>query len=223
MDFNVNALGTLNLLRALKGHPAKLIFASTAHVYGEPRYLPIDEEHPICPKSPYAISKYAAERYCFTYGRKMGVQVVVMRLFNTYGPGQDLGFVIPDLIYKLTKNPSRLSVRGTGNEVRDFIYVSDVVKALVKAMDHGEDGECYNVGSGIGVSISELVSLLINIMGLHTCEVVFEGKETYGKLTAIIADISKIRVAFKWSPIISLEEGLKLTICELQKSIKTSS
>ena len=217
MDFNVNALGTLNLLRALKGHPAKLIFTSTAHVYGEPQYLPIDEEHPICPKSPYAISKYAAERYCLTYGRRMGIQVVVMRLFNTYGPGQSLGFVIPDLIYKLMKDPSKLLVRGTGNEVRDFIYVSDVVKALVKAMDHGENGECYNVGSGTGVSISKLVSLLVNIMGLHACEVVFERGGTHGKPTAIIADISKIRAALKWSPVTSLKEGLKLTIHELQK------
>jgi len=211
-DFEVNVLGTLNLLRALKDRPVKLVFTSTAHVYGEPCYLPIDEAHPISPRSPYAISKYAAERYCLVYGRKHGIQVTIIRLFNTYGPGQGPGFVIPDLVHKLVKNPNRLVVRGTGKEVRDFVYISDVVSALVKAMSNGEDGECYNVGSGVGVSISELVSLLIDILGLRSCEVTFEGSNVAGTPSAIIADITKAKNHLRWTPIISLKEGLKLSL-----------
>ena len=211
-DLSINVLGTLNLLRALEGRPPRLVFISTAHVYGEPQYLPIDERHPICPMSPYAISKYAAERYCLTYGRRRGIEVVVMRLFNTYGPGQNLGFVIPDLIHRLLENPDRLVVYGTGEEVRDFIYVSDVVSALIKAMEHGEEGECYNVGSGSGVSISELVSLLIEAIGVRPREVVFTKKGGTGRPNAIIADISKARRSLKWEPVVGLKEGLKRTV-----------
>ena len=211
-DLSINVLGTLNLLRALEGRPPRLVFISTAHVYGEPQYLPIDERHPICPMSPYAISKYAAERYCLTYGRRHGIEVVVTRLFNTYGPGQNLGFVIPDLIHRLLENPDRLVVYGTGEEVRDFVYVSDVVSALIKAMERGEEGECYNVGSGSGVSISELVSLLIEAIGVRPREVVFTKKGGTGRPNAIIADISKAKRSLKWEPVVGLKEGLKRTV-----------
>jgi len=208
-DLKINTLGTLNLLKALKGRNVKLIFTSTAHVYGEPQYLPIDERHPINPKSPYAISKYAAERYCLIYGRKLGLKVVVVRLFNTYGPGQSLGFVIPDLIHRLINNPEELLVYGTGREVRDFIFISDVVNALIKVMECEVEGECYNIGSGVGTSISKLISLLIKITNIRPRKITFTKRNTSGKPSIIIADISKAKRELKWKPLVSIEEGLR--------------
>lgn len=167
-DAQTNIMGTLNIWHAIKGCPVrKFIYASSMAVYGNPRYLPIDEEHPKEPLSPYGISKLASERYCLNLGPQMGIDTVVLRYFNTYGPRQTLTpyvGVITIFINKLLEHKSPI-IFGNGNQIRDFISVKDVVEANMKAMDVDCSGEVFNVGAGIGTNINKIADTLIQKMG----------------------------------------------------------
>ncbi|MBL8132607.1 MAG: GDP-mannose 4,6-dehydratase [Anaerolineae bacterium] len=167
-DLRENLLNTFNLLEAVreaKERP-KLISASSAAVYGNPVRLPIREDDPTVPISPYGVSKLAGERYLAVYSQLYDIAAVSMRFFSVYGPRQKKQVVF-DLLRKIEANPHDIEVYGDGTQTRDFAYVMDIAHALVLAAERAPGrGEAYNVASGETTSIGQLVSALCEVCGV---------------------------------------------------------
>ncbi len=215
--FEINTAGTVNVLEAVRRSSTvqKLVFVSTAHVYGAPRYLPIDEAHPLQAQEPYAASKLAAEAFVSAYGSAYGLPVAIGRLFNVYGPRQHPDFVIPSIINQaLAKNTLSL---GNLTPTRDFTYVDDVVEALMQLGAAGTG--IYNVGSGVEVSIETLVTLIARILDKRVATVSSRAQRRSDdiEIDRMWADIAKIR-ALGWSPHVGLTEGLGRTIAWFKQS-----
>ena len=209
-DFETNALGTFNVLKlSLDFGVEKVVYASSAAVYGEPVYVPIDEKHPLNPISPYGASKLSGERLGFAYFKTYGLPFVAMRIFNTYGPRQRR-YVMHDFLRKLRENPNRLEVLGTGEQIRDFCYVKDCVEAFVLACKSSNAvGEAFNIAGGNPISIRDLAFLMAKILGLDgRTKVVFTRESWKGDIVKLYADISKIKNKLGFEPKIGLEEGI---------------
>jgi len=209
-DFETNALGTFNVLKlSLDLDVKKVIYASSAAVYGEPEYTPIDEKHPLNPISPYGASKLAGEKLGFAYYHTYGIPFVSMRIFNTYGPRQPR-YVMFDFLKKLRTNPNKLEVLGTGEQVRDYCYVTDVTNAFILAAENENAvGEAFNVAGGNPITIKELAELMVKILGLdRNTEIYYTGKSWKGDIVKLVADISKAKNKLGFRPEVSLEEGI---------------
>lgn len=202
-DFETNALGTFNLLEAsIVSQVEKFIYASSAAVYGNPVYTPIDEKHPLNPISPYGASKLAAERMGFAFNETYGLQFTAIRIFNTYGSRQPR-YVIYDFIKKLRQNPKRLEVLGDGNQVRDYCSISDMVDAFILVAEKGEG--VYNAAGGQPITIRELAELIVSKVS-PDAQIVYGGRTWRGDIKTLVADISRLRgLGFK--PKVSLREG----------------
>ena len=212
-EMRVNAEGTVNLLKCIADFnpSAHVVFASSAAVYGEPNYTPVDEKHPTEPVSPYGISKLASEQYVKVYNREFGIKSTIGRIFNTYGPRQSR-YVIYDLIQKIKNNRNQLEILGNGSIIRDYAYVSDTVDALILISEKGQIGDVYNIAGGNPISISELSSLILTELDLEgKTAIMYSGASWKGDITKMIADITKLRkLGFK--PRITLKSGIKLTL-----------
>lgn len=208
-DFETNALGTFNLLEAAVSFSVeRFIYASSAAVYGKPAYIPIDENHPLRPISPYGVSKLSGERMGIVFKDLYGLNFVSARIFNAYGPRQPR-YVMYDFFHKLRKTPEKLEVKGTGSQIRDFCYVSDVVNALILIIEKGKD-DCYNVASGKGVTIKELAELFVSLVS-PGARIIYGESTWKGDIPVLLADITKLeKIGFK--PLISLRNGVKRTI-----------
>ena len=162
-DVRTNVMGTVMLLDCMKESGVKrFIYASSMAVYGDAKYLPIHERHPVEPTSPYGVSKLASERYVLCFCKQLGADPVILRYFNTYGPKQTFSpyvGVITIFIKKLLKEED-LSIFSDGNQVRDFINVDDVATANVAAMDYKGSSQIFNVGTGTGTTINSLAAFL---------------------------------------------------------------
>jgi len=207
-DFHVNLHNGFMLLEALRltSNPPRLINISSAAVYGNPACLPIRETDRTVPISPYGVSKLATERYVAVYSEIYGLRATSLRLFSVYGPRQRKQ-VVYDLLGRLRNNSACLEVLGDGSQARDFIYVLDVVQAIVLAAEKAPgQGEAYNVASGTMYSIAELVAVLCDVCGLAP-EVVYTGQIRSGDAEKWGVDISRLQqLGFK--PQVSLETGL---------------
>jgi UDP-glucose 4-epimerase len=208
-DFETNAVGSLNVLESCRDNQVeKMIYASSAAVYGEPKYTPMDENHPLKPISPYGASKLAGEKLGFAYHRTYGLSFVSMRIFNTYGPRQRR-YVMYDLLRKLRENQDHLEVLGTGDQTRDYCYVLDTANAFLLAAEKEEAvGQAFNVAGGNSVTIRELAEIIVRILELGgTTEIQYTGESWKGDIVKLVADISKIkRLGFE--PQTGLEEGI---------------
>jgi UDP-glucose 4-epimerase len=208
-DFLTNTLGTFHLADAVVRHRVRrVVYASTAAVYGPPRYTPVDEDHPLDPISPYGGSKLSAERLLVAYARTFGFELVAVRVFNTYGPRQPR-YVAYDLMQKLKRNPDRLEVLGSGNQLRDYAYVRDTVEAFVLAGEVPATAPLLlNVSGGRTVSIRELVVHILRTLGLENTEVVYGLPSWTGDIDVLSGDIRRLR-SYGWEPTVTLEEGLR--------------
>lgn len=208
-DFAANALGAHLVFDACRRHDVRRVLqASTAAVYGEPRYTPMDEEHPLRPISPYGASKLAAEALGRAYHHTYGMPFTAIRIFNTYGPRQPR-YVIHDLFRKLERDRDRLEVLGTGEQVRDYCYVADTAAAFVTvALDDATIGEVYNIAGGQPVSIRELVALILETLGLPETESYYTGQSWPGDITRLVADLTRLRER-GFAPTVDLREGLR--------------
>jgi len=166
LDARVNILGTINVLEACReAGVEKLIYASSAAVFGEPAYLGIDEQHEVAPLAPYGVSKHTPEHYLALYGQLYGLRWTALRYANVYGPRQDAsgeGGVVAIFTDRLLKGQPPV-IYGDGEQTRDFIYVADVVAANLAALERG-DGGIYNIGTGQATSVLELYHTLREIL-----------------------------------------------------------
>jgi len=212
-DARVNVLGSLNLLEACRAvEVEKVIFASSGGaLYGEPDYLPCDEEHPVRPLSPYSAAKAAVEGYLFTYSRSFGLPFTILRYGNVYGPRQDpYGEAGVVAIFTLAMLEGRQPVIfGSGQQERDFVYVADVVEANILALQQGTGG-IYNVGSGLGTSVNRIFALLKGILS-HGQEAQYAPSRT-GDVVKIHLDSSRAERELGWCPAVTLEDGLERTV-----------
>ena len=207
-DFEANALGTFNILEScLDLNVEKVVYASTAAVYGEPVYTPIDEDHPLHPISPYGASKLAGERYGFAFKETYGIDFAAIRIFNTYGPRQPR-YVMYDFIHKLKKNPLLLEVLGTGEQIRDYCYVSDMADAFVLVAEQGSG--VYNAAGGSPTSIKHLAELMVAIISPEAA-IRYGGRTWAGDVNTLYADITRIR-ELGFDPKVGFEEGVRKMI-----------
>ncbi len=221
-DARINILGTLNVLNAaLKNNVKRVLFASSGAVYGEAKYLPIDEGHPLEPHWPYGVSKLSAERYVIQYHRLFGLETTAFRYGIVYGPREWFGRVLTMFIKRIFLENRPPVVFGDGLQTRDFVYVGDVVKAHILAIEKNEAvGQVFNIGSGAGISIKELAETLIDMSG-KGLEIIYDNPDEgcasryqperirlKGELKNFILDIKKASKILGWRPLTKFREGL---------------
>ena len=211
-DLAKNLLATFNLLEATRHltPQTKVLFASTAAIYGEGSDKPFREDDPVMPVAPYGVSKLAAERYMDVYARSYGLRTASLRLFPVYGPRLD-AHVIYDLMRKVFENPHELPIHGDGTQVRDFTYVTNVVEAfLLVAVQGSLRGEAYNVAAEEPVSIQELAQMICKRIGVAP-RFVYSGNIGPGVSKRWSADISRLK-SLGYKPQRKLADGLTTTI-----------
>ena len=210
-DFQNNVIGSYNVLKAcLDSNVQKVVFASSAAVYGEPKYTPMDEDHPLNPCSPYGASKLAIERLGIAYYATYDLPFTAIRIFNTYGERQPR-YVMYDLLRKLYNDPTRLEVLGTGEQIRDYSYATDTAQAfLLAAQSDQSAGQVYNIAGGNPVSIKDLVVKLIETLNLKDVDVSYTGNSWMGDIITLSANISKIKNDLGFQPQINIEDGIKI-------------
>jgi len=215
---DVNILGTLNILEAAKEFGVKrVVYASSSSVYGNSKTLPKVEDMPVQPLSPYSLSKYTAERYCQIYYRIYGLETVVLRYFNVFGPNQDptsqYSAVIPKFI-KLMKEDMQPIIYGDGTQSRDFTYVSNNVEAnLLACTAKDVTGEVLNIACGKRYTLIQLVETINKILGTNI-EPIFE-RERVGDVKHSLARIEKAKKMLGFKVVCGFEEGLGKLIRDL--------
>lgn len=210
-----NVGGTVSLMEAMRDVGVKrVVFISSGAVYGEQAEQPLVESAVPYPSSPYAVSKLAAEYYVRTIGDLWDIETVSLRVFNAYGPGQRLPPshppVIPNFLKQATHSGT-LVMFGDGQQTRDYVFVDDVVNAMIAASTApGVDNQVINIGSGEEISIQELVKLVMDVSGVKA-EVISNQQNDPG-VSRMCADLSLARAKLGYKPHFSLAEGLRLTI-----------
>jgi len=205
---DVNLSGTVAVLEAARRRDARVVFASSAAVYGRPSSVPVAETDPTDPLSPYGLQKLAADRYVRMYADLYDLETVALRYFNVYGRGQrggDYAGVITAFLNRIRDGAPPV-VHGDGSQTRDFVHVSDIVQANLFAATTDATGEAYNVGTGTSVTIRELAERLVSLSGADL-PVEF-GPERTGDIQDSEADVSKARERLGYDPQVSLDEGL---------------
>jgi UDP-glucose 4-epimerase len=209
----VNALGTLKVLEeARRQHRPRIVYVSTSEVYGTARRVPMTESHPTWPHTVYGGAKLAGEAYARAYHRTYGLETVVIRPFNAYGPRShhegDSGEVIPKFIVRAMNGLPPL-VFGDGQQTRDFTYVDDTARAIAAAgTSRAAVGETINVGSGVETSILDLVTLVAKATGRTDLEPAFHPSRP-GDVLRLHADSSKAGHVLGWQPEVALTDGLE--------------
>lgn len=216
---DVNILGTLNILEAAKEFGVKrVVYASSSSVYGDSEILPKVETMPVKPLSPYALSKYTAERYCQIYNKLYGLETVCLRYFNVFGPNQDptsqYSAVIPKFIRLISKGKQPI-IYGDGTQSRDFTYVSNNVEANILACTADDAvGQVFNIACGVRYTLLDLVNM-INTELKTSVEPLFDDKRQ-GDVLHSLASIEKAKDILNYEVKIDFQTGL-------QKLIENSS
>jgi|688.fasta_scaffold263219_2 UDP-glucose 4-epimerase len=208
VDYDINVAATMNLLECLrlKQWPGRMVFASSAAVYGNAIRVPIREDDPTVPISPYGAGKLASERYVAVFAKLYGLKLASVRFFSAYGPRQRKQVVF-DLLAKLRRDSRQLPIHGDGTQVRDFLYVQDAARAAMAVAESGAlSGEAYNVGGGREYTIDTLAKALCAQAGVAP-ELRYTGVNRPGDPEKLIVDITRLR-ALGYRPQIALEQGL---------------
>lgn len=204
----VNTAGTLGLFERAREADARVILASSTAIYGDPTEIPVTEEEPTTPQSPYGVEKLTADHYARVYHDLYGLETVALRYFNVYGPrqaGGEYSGVITAFLEQACAGQD-ITVEGDGSQIRDFVHVSDVVRANLLAAATDAVGEAYNIGTGRSVSIRDLAELIRELSGSRSEIVHVDARP--GDIQASRADISKARASLSFEPTVSLREGL---------------
>jgi len=208
-DASVNAIGTLNVLEAARiAGCKKVVYSSSAAIYGETVQLPVEEDQPKRPLTPYAISKLAGENYVLAYSALYGMEGICLRYFNVYGEGQRFdvyGNVIPIFVTNALKGRT-LTIYGDGEQTRDFVNIADVAEANVRAAEASGVSGAFNVGSGSATTINEVATLIVD--SCPTKVAVVHGPPRAGDVRHSRADISSAIGSLGYRPAVELQLGL---------------
>jgi nucleoside-diphosphate-sugar epimerase len=205
---NTNTMGTAHILEQCRGR-CSVTFVS-AYIYGSPQRSPIPETEPAKVQNPYALSKLLAEEICDFYVRFYEVHVVVLRMFNVYGPGQQNSFLIPSILEQIL-DPQQPEVRVKDLvPSRDYVYVSDVVEGIIMATG-AASGSVFNIGSGVAYSVEDIIQRASAAAGIHKSYRA-TGETRPREILKTCADIAAIRKSIGWLPKVSIDEGLRLVI-----------
>jgi UDP-glucose 4-epimerase len=209
-DSSVNLMGTLEVLEAGRRHGIrKIVFSSSAGIFGELKQLPIREDHPVEPDSPYGASKLAAEKMCLAYAKLFGIEAVCLRYFNVYGRHQRFdayGNVIPIFAQRLFTDQA-LTIYGDGEQTRDFVNVADVAQANYRAGLARDLSGAFNVGSGASITINELAAMMVALSGRGVP--IVHAAPRPGDVRHSRADVSAALAAFGFRPAVELRVGLE--------------
>lgn len=211
---SVNTDASLALLELARKHDARVVFASSSAIYGEPDYTPIDEEHGINPTSPYGIDKATIDQYARRYHDLYDLETVALRYFNAYGPGQkagDYGGVI-SIFAEQAREDEPITVDGDGSQTRDFVHVSDIVQANLLALGTDHVGEAFNIGTGTATSIAELAETVRDVTDSESPITYTDPRP--GDIDESVADVTKAQEKLGFEPQISLREGLETFLAE---------
>ena len=208
-DCVTNVLGTLRLLEACRtADIQRFVLASSNAVLGN-QDTAFDERKTPLPLSPYGASKLAAEAYCQAYHRSFGLSTVVLRFSNVYGPyATHKSSVVQEFIRRIISG-DHLAIHGDGRQVRDFLFVTDLADAVLRALEAPIEGEVLQIASGISTSVLELTEMLGNITG-STSSIMHEDPRP-GDIRRSSVDISQARELLRWEPQVTLEDGLRQT------------
>lgn|SRR3989344_3435101 len=216
ITWKVNARGTFNLLSASAVHEVKrFVFSSSSSIYGDQEIMPFKEHMKLNPKSPYAEQKLRSERYCKLYAKRFGLETIMLRYFNVFGPKADPNGGYAQLIPKfidLISSMERPQIKGDGEQTRDFIYVDNIVEAnLLAAKTKNKNcfGQAFNIGNGKSYSVNKITDLLLKMLDK---KIESEYVDAVKEPRHTLADYSKAERMLGWKPRVSFEEGLERTI-----------
>ena len=218
LDLDFNGRGNLIVLEAVKkkAAAARILFSSSRLVYGKIQQVPVKESHATQPLSLYGIHKLLGEKYYAYYAHNFGIHGLSLRIPNPYGPRQQMKhskYAIVGWFIRQAMEGKKIKIYGDGKQLRDYIYIDDIVEAMMRLIIKGQDGEAYNIGGGQGVTFTEMVDAVIEAVGQGDKEYVpwpadYEKNETGD----YVADITKIQAITTWEPTVLLGEGLKRTV-----------
>lgn len=215
-DFATNIGGTLNvLLAAREARVERVVYTSSASIYGNPRSIPINEDDGLVPLSPYAVSKLAGEHYCLAFYESYGMPVGVVRYSNVYGPGQRPENPYCGVVAKFMTaayEGRALSIHGDGGQTRDFTFIEDAVEATLLAATHPRaEGEVFNVGTGVETSVNDLVDVISRVTG-RPLRAEHIDRRDVDNIRRRVVNIEKIRRMLRWAPQVTLERGIERTV-----------
>ncbi len=210
-DSAINVIGSLNVLEAARKHNVRrIVYSSSAAIFGELIRMPIDEDHPQNPDSPYGVSKLAAEKHMLCFAKLYGITAVCLRYFNVYGVHQRYdayGNVVPIFAQRLVDG-SPLVIYGDGEQTRDFVNVKDVAMANYLAATRATSTAVYNIGSGMDITINHLVDLVQKCSGIKARAVNYSAPRP-SEVRHCRADISRVTRELGYQPSVEMEDGLK--------------
>jgi len=204
-----NIRGTLNVLEVCREYNVPLIYPSSCEIYGDSK-IPIKENFPINPPNPYAASKAAADRICYTYFKSYDLDVKIVRLFNPYGPNQQLNKIIPTFYFQAIENKP-ITIFGNGSDTRDYVYVDDIVNGLWLSRKL-PSGEAINLATGKVTTSLEVANLILEQTG-SSSEIRFvDYPKIFGNIKNQVGSYKKAKKLIDWKPCINLMEGVEKTI-----------
>lgn len=203
--YRVNLLGTLNMLELGRLNDVQMFVFASSYIYGPPRYLPVDEKHPVNPVNAYSRSKAMGEELCRAYAAESGLKCTIIRAFNIYGRGQPAGFLIPTILRQL--DSGKIVLQDAAPR-RDMVYVKDAVEAYVKAAAYVGGYDTFNIGLGKSYSVAEIVAAVLKVTG-REAKVEYLNRRRTGEIMETVADITRACEELDWRPQFDLEAGLR--------------
>lgn len=204
--YRVNYLTTLNALEICRIKHARLVYISS-YIYGSPQFLPVNENHPVCPFNPYAQTKVICEKLCEGYHRDFGVNVSIVRPFNIFGVGQKGKLLIPEIFSQLKNGEKTIHLKAASPR-RDYVHVKDLARAIVACVDDKSSYEVYNVCSGESVSVKEITEI-INRNLMNKVEFVFSNSDRPNEVDETRGSYERLYHFLGWKPTLSFEDGIK--------------
>lgn len=202
--YRINYLTTLNALEICRKHRARLVYASS-YIYGSPQYLPVDENHPVCPFNPYAQTKVICEKLCEGYNRDFKVRVSILRPFNIYGEGQKGMLLISEIIRQIKDGKKQIQLKAASPR-RDYVNVKDVAGAFVSCVNDTNDFNVYNVCAGTSVSVREITEI-INKHLKEKVEFLFAESDRPNEVNETLGSCKRLE-SIGWKNSLTFEEGI---------------